>query len=98
MFDIATFFNNQIHQLGRVERTKRILEAFLEGYESVRALSQTELEALPSFVILRQIWLLGIGAKNQGSLGPDLFESWVFNKCMPFIREWMAEPFWDGTA
>lgn len=98
VFDIATFFNNQIHQLGRTERTKRILEAFLGGYQSVRVLSQTELRVLPSFVILRQIWLLGIGAKNQPNIGLSLFESWVFDKCMPFIRAWMAEPFWDGAA
>jgi Ser/Thr protein kinase RdoA (MazF antagonist) len=98
VFDIATFLNNQVHQLGRAERTQRILEAFLEGYESVRVLSQAELEVLSSFVILRQIWLLGIGAKNQANLGLSLFERWVFDKCMPFIRAWMAEPFWDGAA
>jgi Ser/Thr protein kinase RdoA (MazF antagonist) len=98
VFDIATFFNNQIHQLGKAERTKNILEAFLEGYQSVRTLSQAELEALPSFVVLRQIWLLGVGAKNQPDIGLNLFESWVFDKCMPFIREWMAGPLWRGVA
>jgi Ser/Thr protein kinase RdoA (MazF antagonist) len=74
------------------------METFLEGYQSVRALSQTELEALPSFVILRQIWLLGIGAKNLPNIGLSLFESWAFDRCMPFIRAWMAEPFWCGVA
>lgn len=98
VFDIATFFNNQIHQLGKAERSKSVLEAFLEGYQSVRALSQTELEVLPSFVVLRQIWLLGIGAKNQPNMGLSLFESWVFDQCVPFIRAWMGESFWDGAA
>jgi len=92
VFDIGTFFNNQIHQMGKTEHTKSILHAFLEGYQSVRPLSPTELEVLPAFVILRQIWLLGIGAKNLPNIGLGLFESWVFNQCMPFIRAWMAEP------
>jgi len=98
VFDIATFFNNQIHQLGKTECTKSILKAFLEGYQSVRTLSQVELEVLPSFVILRQIWLLGIGAKNLPNMGLSLFEGWAFDQCMPFIRAWMAEPFWEGTV
>ena len=98
VFDIATFFNNQIHQLSKTECTRNILKAFLEGYQSVRTLSQAELEALPSFVVLRQIWLLGIGAKNQPNIGLNLFESWVFDKCMPFIREWMARPLWSDNS
>ena len=98
VFDIATFFNNQIHQLGKTECTRNILKAFLAGYQSVRTLSQAELEALPSFVILRQIWLLGVGAKTQPDIGLNLFESWVFDRCIPFIREWMARPWWRDIA
>jgi Ser/Thr protein kinase RdoA (MazF antagonist) len=98
LFDIATFYSNQIYQQGRTGRTRRILEAFLEGYQSVRALSQTELGALPSFVILRQIWLMGIGARNQPIIGLSLFESWVFDRCLPFIRAWMAGGFGDRVA
>ena len=95
VFDIATFFNNQIHQLGRTERSRGILGAFLEGYQAVRPLSQIELEVLPLFVALRQIWLLGIGAKNQPIIGQSLFSSWAFEWCMPFIRTWMTDPFWN---
>ena len=98
VFDVATFTNNQIHQLGRTERTRRIVEAFLEGYGSVRTLSQAELEALPAFVVLRQIWLMGIGARNLPTMGTSPFEGWVFGKCMPFIRAWMAGSFWEGVA
>ena len=98
VFDIATFTNNQIHQLGKTERTRRIVQAFLEGYQSVRTLSQAELEALHPFVVLRQIWLMGIGTRNLSNVGLSLFEHWVFGQCMPFIRAWMAGSFWDGVA
>jgi Ser/Thr protein kinase RdoA (MazF antagonist) len=98
VFDIGTFFNNQIHQQGRTERTRTFLDAFLEGYQSVRPLSQTELDVLPSFVILRQIWLLGIGARNFPVIGLNLFEDWVFEKCIPFIRWWIEEPWYGPYA
>ena len=98
VFDIATFFGNQMIQLGTSEGTKRILDAFLAGYQSVRALSQLEREVLPAFVMLRQIWILGIGARNQPIMGLSRFERWVFGQCMPFIRAWITEAFWGGVA
>jgi len=64
---------------------------FLEGYQAVRPLSRTELEVLPFFVILHQIWLLGIGAKNLPNIGVGLFQNWVFEMVMPFIKEWVQE-------
>jgi Ser/Thr protein kinase RdoA (MazF antagonist) len=70
----------------------------LAGYQSVRALSQLEREVLPAFVMLRQIWILGIGARNQPIIGLSPFENWVFGQCMPFIRAWMAGSYWEGVA
>jgi Ser/Thr protein kinase RdoA (MazF antagonist) len=34
-------------------------QPFLDGYQSVRPLSETEMEMIPTFVQLRQIWLMG---------------------------------------
>lgn len=92
VFDIGTFVDNQLYHLGNTAEAQAIWAAFLEGYQSVRSLSQTELEVLPSFVMLRQIWLLGRGAKFSPNIGLNLFEDWVFNRCMPLIRQWMVEP------
>jgi Ser/Thr protein kinase RdoA (MazF antagonist) len=92
VFDIATFFNNQLVEHGKTERTQRLLDAFLEGYQSVRPLSQLELEVLPSFVILRQFWLWGIGVKFQANIGFALFQDWVFERCLPFVKAWMQSP------
>jgi Ser/Thr protein kinase RdoA (MazF antagonist) len=92
VFDIGAFFNNQLFALGKTERARSISNAFLEGYQSLRHLGPTELEVLPSFVMLRQLWLLGIGAKNLPNMGLSLFRHWVFDRCMPLVRAWMAEP------
>jgi Ser/Thr protein kinase RdoA (MazF antagonist) len=91
VFDIGTFFNNQLHQLGPKEGARDVLAAFLAGYQSVRPLSQIELEALPFFVVLRQIWLLGVGAKNLPNIGLSMFEQWVFGQCIPLIKTWLVE-------
>ena len=44
--------------------------------------------------ILRQIWLLGISAKNMPNYGLSPFREWCFNRCMPIVRSWMAEPWY----
>ncbi len=92
VFDIATFINNQVYNLDKTKRTKRIRAAFLEGYQSVHPLSDIELEVLPAFVMLRQIWLLGVGARYWPNIGLGMFQDWVFKQCMASIRAWMAEP------
>jgi Ser/Thr protein kinase RdoA (MazF antagonist) len=92
VLDIATFFGNQVYRLDKTERTRNIRAAFLAGYQSVRRLGQAELDVLPACVMLRQIWLLGIGARNLPDIGLAMFQSWVFGQCMPFIRAWMKEP------
>jgi Ser/Thr protein kinase RdoA (MazF antagonist) len=92
VFDLATFVDNQTYQLGRTAQAGRVLDAFLDGYQSLRPLSQAELDVLPSFVMLRQLWILGTGARCYPNVGSSLFEHWVFERVMPLIREWMADP------
>jgi len=94
IFDIATFINNHFIEHGRTDETKKTVDAFLAGYQTIRSLSQSELEALPSFVIMRQIWLLGISAKYipKSTISLPMHEGWMFQHVMPFIRSWMKEP------
>jgi Ser/Thr protein kinase RdoA (MazF antagonist) len=94
VFDIATFFNTQLIDQGRTDDTKRILQAFLDGYQARRPLSQPELESLPDFVILRQLWLLGTSARYipKSTVGLDIYQRWIFQGVIPFIREWMDDP------
>ena len=99
VFDIATFFNTQLIDQGRTDDTRRILQAFLDGYQARRPLSQPELESLPDFVILRQLWLLGTSARYipKSTVGLDMHQRWIFHGVMPFIREWMDDP-WQASS
>lgn len=92
IFDIATYVNNQLFATGQTAQTARLVEAFLGGYESLRALSTAERDALPSFVVLRQLWLLGIGVKNLPNIGHRMFEHWAFERVMPMPRRWVEAP------
>src|SRR5262245_26729180 len=92
VFDIATFFNNQLTQRGRTEETRGLLDAFLKGYQSERRLSAAELAALPAFVLLRQLWIWGVSVTNQAIVGRGLHEQWMFEICLPIFKAWAREP------
>ncbi len=66
-------------------------DAFLEGYTAQRQVRAVDMELLPVFVLLRQIWLLGLHTGNAatsgiGWLNPDYFERWF-----TFMREWESK-------
>jgi Ser/Thr protein kinase RdoA (MazF antagonist) len=92
VFDIANFYLIQLLPSDKSDQTRQIRAAFLSGYQSVRPLSPLELKALPTFVILRQFWLFGAGAKLVPTIGLAAFRGWLFDHCLPFIRAWAAEP------
>ena len=94
IFDIATFFNTQLVDRSRTDQIKDVLDSFLAGYQEVRKLTSTELEALPAFVILRQIWLLGTSARYipKSTVGAEMHRQWIFQQVMPFIRKWTDDP------
>jgi Ser/Thr protein kinase RdoA (MazF antagonist) len=92
VLDISNFILIQVNQRDRSERARTIRVAFLDGYQSVRPLSEMELAVIPAFVLLRQIWMLGITARLSPNLGLEMVQSWVFDQCMPFMRDWMREP------
>ena len=64
----------------------------MEGYQSVRALGEDELAVLPQFVVMRTMWLFGgIAIRNRRNFSRAVYDHWVFDTCMPFIRAWMEE-------
>ncbi|GIN86313.1 hypothetical protein J6TS2_26990 [Heyndrickxia sporothermodurans] len=60
-YDIAEFrLARQYHTNGDKELLERLWEAFLKGYTSVRELGKNDLEAIPVFVWIRELWLMGL--------------------------------------
>ncbi|WP_438433267.1 phosphotransferase enzyme family protein [Gorillibacterium sp. sgz500922] len=60
-YDICVFaWNETFGEEGYVESEP--WKAFLEGYQSVRPLSEREIQAIPAFAALRDLWLAGLHA------------------------------------
>ena len=74
--------------MGRSEHTYQLLDAFLSGYQSVRPLVPAEIGLLPAFVLLRQVWLLGVAARNRPIISQPQWEGWLHGQVLPFIRDW----------
>ncbi len=94
VLDIGNFFNNHLYNLDRAERTQTVRDAFLDGYQSVRPLSKVELDTLPAFVLLRQIWILGVAARNLPNItnvDRETIQHWMFDQCMGFVRSWVKK-------
>jgi len=62
-------------------------QAFLEGYESVRALSDTERQVFPFFDLLRDLWHLVTWARNADCLGTHWFHPTHIGRRMDMLRE-----------
>jgi Ser/Thr protein kinase RdoA (MazF antagonist) len=60
-FDIAKF----LHVALRMKIDVNVRKSFIEGYQAVRKLSETELAAIPIFIKTAHIWVMGISA-NAG--------------------------------
>jgi hypothetical protein len=63
---------------------------FLDGYRSVRPIPRADLDAVPLFVPLRHIWLLGEYAAGAGGWGTWWLGEW-FDRQMAFLRAWEEE-------
>lgn len=64
-YDIAEFRLAREVRLGHdPDQLERIWGAFLEGYQSIRVLSENDLKAVPIFVGIRQLWLMGLCLKD----------------------------------
>jgi Ser/Thr protein kinase RdoA (MazF antagonist) len=91
IYDLAVFLWNAAGE----QRTRRWTEsrwrAFLRGYGDERNLSADELEAVPLFLVARQVWLMGLDCRGQSGWPVQwLNERWLRDMLRP-IRGWETE-------
>jgi Ser/Thr protein kinase RdoA (MazF antagonist) len=77
-YDIATFL---------IDEPEAIVHAFLEGYESVRALSTLERASIPMFQIVQSIWVLGLRANYVNDWGNAALSDRLVNSVFTFIKQ-----------
>jgi Ser/Thr protein kinase RdoA (MazF antagonist) len=88
-YDIAAF------RQGPWGRQDEAWEAFLKGYTERRKLSELDLAAVPWFVALRHIWLMGLHTGNSQDWGCGWMNDAYFDGGgaggLKFLREWEAK-------
>ncbi|MDQ0111173.1 phosphotransferase [Paenibacillus harenae] len=88
-YDLSVYLWNFVH--GRHDPEKfgdECWEAFLGAYLSERPLGQSDLDAIPSFVAIRQLWLLGLHTGNSAVWGAWQDDNYFDGK-LKFLKLWM---------
>ncbi|GLV56077.1 hypothetical protein KDH_29210 [Dictyobacter sp. S3.2.2.5] len=71
----------------------RVYEAYLRGYSEVRPLSQAERTALPSFMVIRHIWIQGkkIDQALRRGWGTPIFTEASVDEMMSTLQGWVKQ-------
>lgn len=82
-YDIAVFLwsREESHQ------DEKLWEVFLAGYMQHRTLQPVDLAAVPVFVAIRQIWLLGLHTANAPDWGYSMLNDFYFDVSMNILKE-----------
>lgn len=86
-YDFAVFFRNA----GLRGAPPEMGEAFLDGYRSVRTLSPAERRAIPWFVMVRQIWRMGVRAAEIDLCGDEWLVDGYWDRMVGALRQWDTE-------
>jgi Ser/Thr protein kinase RdoA (MazF antagonist) len=70
------------------ERIEAMGRAYLQGYLRRRRLGPTNVDAIPAFVAIRQIWLLGLHVGSGDRFGWGWINDDYFDRQFKVLRDW----------
>jgi Ser/Thr protein kinase RdoA (MazF antagonist) len=70
---------------------KEAWPAYLEGYRQCRSLNDTDLSAVPLFVAVRHIWMMGLNTSIAKFFGDSWVNPSYFDREIGFVRRYDAE-------
>jgi Ser/Thr protein kinase RdoA (MazF antagonist) len=73
------------------EAPKALWTAFLQGYTEAGGVSPEELAAVPLFVAIRQIWIMGMQAENAPDWGYAQAGDAYFDEALAYLRRCEAD-------
>jgi Ser/Thr protein kinase RdoA (MazF antagonist) len=90
-YDVAISLWSQGFEFSRSAKVNRLKRwnAFLDGYQAVRHLSDIELQAVNLFVPLRQIWMMGVHSSLFLGFGHRSIHDAKFEIHLEFIKNWL---------
>jgi Ser/Thr protein kinase RdoA (MazF antagonist) len=89
-YDISVFLWAKVRGRQKELFKNELWSIFLESYRENSALSEPELEVVPTFVAIREIWLMGLHTGNSRIWGAWQNDHY-FNKNLQFLRDWCEE-------
>ncbi|TGP40573.1 aminoglycoside phosphotransferase [bacterium M00.F.Ca.ET.228.01.1.1] len=94
-YDLAVYLWSRLLQNNLSEPDEKLgatWNAFLDGYQSVADIAESDLDAIYTFVAVRQLWLLGEYAGHAAYVGThNLPGSW-FRTMYELLARWQAHP------
>ena len=92
-YDICVFAWNKSFKNDSYIETKE-WEAFINGYNTVRQLSEIELSSIPVFAALRELWLMELHANAiNRNAGCNLYNEGYINYQMKIFKQWYDRAF-----
>lgn len=73
-----------------VARIQAMGQAFMAGYLERRPLSEADIAAIPAFVAVRQIWLVGMHLARGDRFGWGWMNDGYFDHQLKVLRDWQA--------
>jgi Ser/Thr protein kinase RdoA (MazF antagonist) len=89
-YDLSVFLWARVRGRGKEHFNNERWSEFLESYQKHKMLSVHDIEVIPTFVAIREIWLMGLHTGNSPIWGAWQDDHY-FNTSLQFLREWCSE-------
>jgi Ser/Thr protein kinase RdoA (MazF antagonist) len=89
-YDLSVFLWAKVRGRGKDQFNNEHWGIFLDSYQKHKRLSVHDIEAIPTFVAIREIWLMGLHTGNSQIWGAWQNDQY-FNTNLQFLREWCLE-------
>jgi Ser/Thr protein kinase RdoA (MazF antagonist) len=93
-YDISVFLWAKVRGKEKEHFDNERWTIFLESYQKHKKLSEYDLRAIPVFVAIREIWLMGLHTGNSQIWGAGWLDDHYFDTNLQFLRNWCEVHSW----
>jgi Ser/Thr protein kinase RdoA (MazF antagonist) len=88
VYDIATFLWGCLLDLPHIYgKNREVLVAFVDGYQSLRPLSNAEIRAIRYFIVARHFWLIRTEIRHTPGIGIGWLVGDFIDRAIAFIKD-----------
>ncbi|QSF46422.1 phosphotransferase [Paenibacillus tianjinensis] len=87
-YDVSVFLWAKVRGREKEHFNNELWDVFLQSYQKHKGLSESDLKAIPLFVAIREIWLMGLHTGNAEVWGGGWQNDHYFDTNLQFLRNW----------